>query len=61
MGKEQKETWDGPERRSGDDRRKNERRKSEEDKKAGVLSTRTGDRRREGRRAEDLSKSEEED
>jgi hypothetical protein len=41
------------ERRSGQDRRKTERRDTARDKDKGILTTRTEDRRKGGRRKED--------
>lgn len=47
----------GKERRKGEDRRKGERRDSDRERREGVLTTRTGERRRQTRRAADQKSS----
>ena len=55
MTREKTEVEENPnvERRSGKDRRKTERRDTSRDKDKGILTTRTEDRRKGGRRKED--------
>ena len=50
MDKDQEENRPKEERRSGVDRRKEERRNPDRASETGVLSTRTGERRRPGER-----------
>jgi hypothetical protein len=61
MEKDNPGNTNGEERRSGKDRRKAERRDPARAAQTGVLSTRQGDRRREGRRAEDRAKDQDQE